>query len=898
MRYLFCFLLSFLNFGIVKAQLTEDSLLIPQFDVGYSQINIRNMAGAVDKVDAEQMKKGLVISPLDALSGQAAGVQVQSGANQEAMVSAVRVRGTTSLTGGNDPLVIIDGVASDLTTLSTIFPADIESFTILKDASETAQYGSRGAAGVIEVATKKGKEGKFHISYEGNVGVEKVYKKLNMLSADQFRMAAKQLNVDIYDGGASTNFQDALIRTGSVQNHHVAFGGGTESSNYRISVALTDHKTVIKPNSMRNYIAKLNITQKAFDNKVAFDLGMFGSIQKTNRNQDLWKLFYSAAAFNPTVAKEKNQQGAYETIPEAVWIANPSAMLEMKDDEDYGHFNMHLKMNADIGWGVLMTFFGSYSYNTDNIAHYYPTFVVGKGEAYRADTKNEEIITRLSFEKNFSFKNSDLKLMALAEGQENKNKGFHVTVTNFSSDNFGYHNIAAGTDRPWNGTGSFYQDDELRSFLFNGQYTLADRYTINANLRTDGSSKVGKNHKWGFFPSVSASWAIWDKTLSRKVMMGKGKAFVDYIKLRMGYGLSGNLGGIDAYNSLQLLKPNGIVPAQNNNSFITSLAFVRNANPDLKWEIKRSFNIGLNFAAWNRRFVLTLDFYLSKIKDMLYLYDVPVPPFTYDKMLANLGAMQNSGFEVGAGITPLRNKDMELNFGLNMSIERNKLLSLDGYYNGQLLTAPKSSGVAELHGAGFHGASGVVSQVVGQPLGVFILPHCTGLKIDDNGAKYYEITQESYNCGQAMPKLKISTNIAFRYKNWDIAAQINGAFGHKIFNGTALTYMNMQSLPNYNVMTHAPDMNIQDQTISDYWLENGDYVHVDYVTVGWNAPVKLKYVQRLRFSASVNNLFTITGYSGLTPLINSSVVNGTLGVDDKISFPLYRTFSLGMGVYF
>ena len=551
MRNLFCFLL-FLCFGIVKAQIREDSLDIPQFDIGYSQINIRNMAGAVDKVDAEQMKKGLVISPLDALSGQAAGVQVQSGANQEAMVSAVRVRGTTSLTGGNDPLVIIDGVASDLTTLSTIFPADIESFTILKDASETAQYGSRGAAGVIEVATKKGKEGKFHISYEGNVGFEKVYKKLNMLSADQFRRAAKQLNVDIYDGGASTNFQDAVIRTGSVQNHHVAFGGGTESSNYRISVALTDHKAVIKPNSMRNYIAKLNITQKAFDNKVTFDLGMFGSIQKTSRNQDLWKFF--------------------ESIPETVWIANPSALLEMKDDEDYGHFNMHLKMKADVGWGVLMTFFGSYSYNTDNVAHYYPTFVVGKGEAYRADTRNEEIITRLSFEKNFNFKNSDLKLMALAEGQANKNKGFHVTVTNFSSDNFGYHNISAGTDRPWNGTGSFYQDDELRSFLFNGQYTLADRYSINANLRTDGSSKVGKNHKWGFFPSVSASWAIWDKTLSREVMMGKENAFVDYIKLRMGYGLSGNLGGIDAYNSLQLLKPNGIVPAQNNNSFITKFS--------------------------------------------------------------------------------------------------------------------------------------------------------------------------------------------------------------------------------------------------------------------------------------------------------------------------------------
>ena len=203
-----------------------------------------------------------------------------------------------------------------------------------------------------------------------------------------------------------------------------------------------------------------------------------------------------------------------------------------------------------------------------------------------------------------------------------------------------------------------------------------------------------------------------------------------------------------------------------------------------------------------------------------------------------------------------------------------------------------------MHGAGFHGGSGVVSRVVGQPLGVFILPHCTGLTTDDKGAKHYELTEETFNCGQAMPKMRISANIAFRYKHWDIAAQINGAFGHKIYNGTALTYMNMLSLPNYNVMKNAPKMNIQDQVISDYWLESGDYVHLDYITVGWNVPTKMRYVQRLRLSASVNNLLTFTGYSGLTPLINSSVVNETLGVDDKNSFPVYRTFSFGLGIYF
>ena len=894
MKFYSLFALAFILELSAYSQSLEDT--IPQLQVGYSETSIRSMSGAVDKVDANQMKKGLVISPLDALSGQAAGVQVQSGSNQEAMVSAVRVRGTTSLTGGNDPLVIIDGVASDLATLSTIYPADIESFTILKDASETAQYGSRGAAGVIEVATKKGKEGKFHISYEGNVGFESVYKKLDMLSAEQFREAAKNLNADIYDGGYSSNFQDVIIRTGTVQNHHIAFGGGTESSNYRISFGVTDHKTVIKPNSMKNYIAKLNISQKAFDNKVTFDLGMFGSIQKSSRMQNLWKLFYSAAAFNPTLNKEKNSDGSYDNLPEALWIANPSALLKMNDDEDYGHFSVHLKTQADIGWGIMMTFFGSYSFNTDNNAHYYPTYVVGNGEAYRGDSRSEEIITRLSFEKLFNFKSSSLKLLAMSEGQSSKTKGFNVTVTNFSTDEFGYHNISAGSTRPWNGTGSFYQDDHLNSFLFTGQYTFLDRYSITANARTDGSSKVGKNNRWGFFPSVSGAWTIWDKTLMDASHSGKN-AIVDYLKLRIGYGLSGNLGGIDAYNSLQLIKPNGIVNVPGNEAS-TILASIRNANPDLKWETKRSFNVGLNFAMWDRRIVLTLDYYKSKVKNMLYLYSVPVPPFIFDKMLANLGSMKNSGFEAGFGITPLRNSDMELHIDMNMSMERNKLLSLDGYYKGELLTAPKYSGLADLHGAGFHGGSGVVSRVVGQPLGVFILPHCTGLTTDDKGAKHYELTEETFNCGQAMPKMRISANIAFRYKHWDIAAQINGAFGHKIYNGTALTYMNMLSLPNYNVMKNAPKMNIQDQVISDYWLESGDYVHLDYITVGWNVPTKMRYVQRLRLSASVNNLLTFTGYSGLTPLINSSVVNETLGVDDKNSFPVYRRFSFGLGIYF
>ncbi len=881
--------IAFFCSSMIWGQLPGDTLRNLQLQVGYSKVDARTMGSAVEKVVSEQLRKGLVTSSLDALSGQAAGVQVQSGINQEAMVSAVRVRGTTSLTGGNDPLIIIDGVACDLATLSTIYPADIESFTILKDASQTAQYGSRGAAGVIEVATKKGKSGNFHISYDGTMGFESVYKNYDMLSASQYRQAVTNMGKSFYDGHSATSYPDVITRTGIIQNHHIAFGGGTESSNYRASLGVMDHRTVVRQNRSRSYIAKLDISQQAFGDHVTFDLGVFGSIQRSDRIPFPWKLLYSAATFNPTIPDGRNPSGGFDQITEAVWINNPNSLLEMDDNNDNGHFNVHMRVTGEF-YGYRLTAFGSYSYKTDNNAHYYPTFVWSQGEAYRADTRDEDILGNISLEKSFKIDQHSLKLMTLFESKTTLSKGFNVTATGFTNDAFSYHNLSAGSTRPWEGTSSFYQDDHLESFLFMANYNFKERLTLTVNARADGSSKVGKNNRWGFFPSISGSWVIFDN------MAQSGTHTLDYLKLRAGYGLSGNLGGIDAYNSLQLLKPNGLVNV--NGGTITTLAVVRNANPDLKWEVKHTLNAGLNTAFFNRRIVLTLDYYYSKITDMLYMYDVPVPPFIYNKMLANLGKMENSGFEVGFGVTALRTKDIDLNIGLNMSFERNKLISLNGYYNGQYLTAPQSVGLAELSGAGFHGSSGVVNQIVGQPLGVFLLPHCTGLTTDENGAKHYEVTEDARICGQAMPKMRMSSNIAFRYRQWDVSMQLNGAFGHHIYNGTSLTYMNILSLPFYNVMKNAPKENIQDQTISDYWLERGDYVNVDYVTFGWNLPIKSKNIQRFRISASINNLLTITGYSGLTPMINSSVVNSTLGVDDKGSYPVYRSYALGLSIQF
>ena len=881
-------LISLMAIPAMKAQTSiNDSTTVR---IGYSKGSKNTVAGAIDQLTEKRMNKGLITSSLDYLSGQAAGVQVASSGNQEAMVSAVRVRGTTSLTGKNDPLVIIDGVTADLAILSTIYPADIESFTILKDASETAQYGSRGAAGVIEVATKRGKNQKFHIAYDGNIGFESVYKRMEMLDANEFRQTADRLGLSYIDMGYNTNFNKAIERTGFVQNHHIAFGGGTETANYRASVGMMEHNTVIKSKGNQNYIAKLDIMQLAFDNHLTVELGMVGSLQKFSYIPFQQKLLYSAATFNPTFPDTKNAEGKYDQVPEALWISNPLALLEMKQNEDNGHFNIHMKVKVTLSKDLTLRAFGSYSYNSVSDSHYYPTSVWNRGEAYRKHEKNEVIRGNVSLTYALKIKKSDLSLMALAEAEKQKSTGFFTTTTGFTVDDFGFDKLSAGANRPWDGTDSYYRDSHMESFLLRAQYTLFDRYTLTANARGDASSKFGKNHRWGFFPSLSGAWVI-----SKEPWMKSIKA-ISNAKLRIGYGLSGSQAGIDAYNSIQLVQPNGVTPY--NSSIATTLGVLRNANPDLKWEVKKTFNVGLDVTLWDNRIAMTIDFYKSKTTDMLYLYTVPVPPYPYDKLLANLGSMQNSGLEIGFGITPLRTKDMELTVNMNWTFERNKLLSLNGYYNGQYLTAPQSSTISSLWGAGFHGPNGIVKQIVGEQIGIFMLPHFKGFITLEDGTKYYDVTEESYNCGQAMPKAMMGSNVAFRYKHFDVTMQFNGAFGHKIYNGTALTYSNLLSMPNYNMMKGAPEKNLVSQIISDYYLENGDYVNIDYVTLGWNVPLRSKYVQGLRVSLSVNNLATITGYSGMTPMINSSLINGTLGIDDKNVLPVYRSYTMGISIKF
>ena len=695
--------------------------------VGYATGLRKNLSGLVERITENQMNKDQITNPLDAIRGRVPGLTILKGSNGPAALDAVRLRGTTSLTTGNDPLIIVDGVFGDLSMLMSIYPADIESFVILKDASETAQYGSRGASGVIEIATKKGVSGRTSVNYNGSFGIASSYKTVRMLNGDEFRAVAKERGVSILDLGNNTDFQKEIEQTGLQHNHHIAFSGGTNTSNYRVSLALMNREGVIVNEKLQNFTSNMNMTQYVFDNFLKCDLGMFGSIQKERNLVNLHKVFYSAAAFNPTFPNHKNPEtGSWDGSVLASQLSHPLAWMDVNDKDATSHISTHARLTFNLSEAWKLALFGSYTYNVIENSQYLPVAVWAQGQAYKGTKKMESLLGNLMLSYKKEWRKHFFDVLGLAEVQKDQYSGFYTTVTNFSSDGLGYNNLQGGALRPWEGTNSYYEDPRLASFMGRVNYTYDDRYILTVNARGDASSKFGSNHKWGFFPAVSVAWVVSKEKFMEKL------PFIDNLKVRAGYGLAGNQNGIDSYTSLNLIRPNGVAPV--GSSPVVTMDQLKNMNPDLKWEVKQTFNAGIEMALLGNRLLLTANYYNSKTKDMLYLYNVSVPPFTYNTLLANIGSMRNYGTELSIGVTPLKTKDMELNINANLTFQQNKLLSLDGNYQGEHISATEYKSLAGLDGAGFHGGyNHIVYQIVGQPLGVFYLPHCTGLVSDGNG---------------------------------------------------------------------------------------------------------------------------------------------------------------------
>ena len=824
---------------------------------------------------------------IDVIRGRVAGMTVdKSGENA---MSAVRLRGTVSLSGSNDPLIIVDGVIGDMSLLSTINPTDIESFRILKDASETAQFGSRGASGVIEVTTLKGSEGKLRIHYNCSFSAGAVYKTLPMLSAEAYRAFCQSQGLLYMDKGANTNWQNEISRTSFSHHHHLAFTGGTKQTTYRASVGYIDDQYVVKNTGSRSFIANVNLTQRMWGDILKIDIGMFGSLQQSKNLFNEQKMFYSAACFNPTYPAERNASGGWDGDPAASQIANPMAWLENSSQPSDAHLSTNLHLDFKLIEPLHLKLLAAYTYHRVDEALTAPT--EEGGLAYRSTGKTHDVLANLVLDYNQSWGAHALSVLALAEINSNMSDAFHVTTYQSGATFLGADRLSGGSIRPWNGTDSYRIQANMLSFMGRVSYTILDRYNLTASLRTDGSSKFGANNKWGLFPSVSASW-----TISNEPWMPQTDV-LDHLRLSGGYGLSGNQSAIDSYLTMLLYEPNGV--AEVGGKGVTTYAALRNANPDLKWEVSHTGNVGVDLSLFKGRLVANVSYYNTLVTDMLYPYRVSTPPYTYPTLVANLGSMRNEGVEVSIGGTIVKTKDWKFSINANVTWQRNKLLSLSGRHGNEWLYAADYQAIASVSGAGSHGGDNdVVWQIVGQPLGTFYLPHCTGL--EDNGKGGYTYGEgERYIAGQATPKVLLGSNISLKYKNFDLSIQINGAFGHKVFNGTYLAYMNLGSMPLYNVLAAAPAAKIYDQQVTDYWLERGDYINFDYITLGYQVPLPVnKVVETLRLVATMNNVGTISAYSGHTPIINSTNINSTIGVDDKRTYPLTHLFTFGLSIGF
>ncbi len=892
--------------SVINVVLEEEKTQLDEtLVIGYAVGNKRSVSGAVEKVTADKLNKGYVADAIEALSGNVPGLLITNNGGNINGEPTVRLRGTSSLSGGNDPLVIIDGVFSNLSQLQNLAVEDLADLTVLKDASETAQYGSRGAAGVIVATTKRGERGQFNVEYSGRLGVSTIAREILPLNADQWRKLVNDICPGSgYDMGYDTEWMKWVRNDHPFQNNHtISLTHGTDNYNMRASIGANLQNSLIKETTNNNYNINFAANQKALGGRLVFDLNLRAS-QRNQKNIG-GNVMSGALTYNPTFPGHRNPEtDKWDRDPNSMMAGHPGEAFESPTYITGNNITASGKITWNIIKGLQLSAFGSYGRMLSSNKNYSPTTIsTSVGTATIRNTERTDMMGNIQLSYIKTFGKHEINALGLVEAQKVETFTSSMSASNFDTNKFGFNRMDAGAVVKYGNVSSNATANQLLSYMARLNYMYDSRYVLTANLRADGSSKLGANNKWGFFPSASAAWILTNEQFM------KGLRYLNNLKIRVGYGLTGNQDAITAYNSLQVMNPTGIT---NYNGLPTvTYAIGSNANPDLKWETKATFDVGVDFAFFRSRLSGTIDYYRSRTKDMLYTYKVPVPPFVYTSLLANMGEMTNNGIEFAIRGDVIRSKDWTLNVSANAAYQVNKLISLHGTYNGEELTTPKYIVLASGTAGGLTSNTGVTYMTEGKPVGIFRLPVHDGFDEDVQGHLHYRVKDLDGNgvdlsdegdreeMGQAMPKVTANMTINLRWKNFDLATQLQGAFGHKIYNFTSMCLHDLSGFPMYNVLQEAIDDNIYGLSHTSYYLEKGDYVNIAYVTLGYNLPVSVtrnSLIKGMRVAFSCNNVATITGYSGLTPMINSASISG--GVDARNVFPIMRTFTLQFNVKF
>lgn len=884
------------------AKMLDETVVV---GVGYGTMRKSDLTGSIASVQAKDLKQGVITSTEQMLQGKVAGLSVVQSSGSPEAGSTLRLRGGTSLSASNGPLIVVDGIAG--VDFNSVQPSEIVSIDVLKDASAAAIYGSRGANGVVIVTTnRQGSDvEKRTMQYNGYVAFASVAKQLDMLSANQWRGYVRENNLGgALDYGADTNWQKELLRTAVTHSHNVNFSTTRKNNCFRASITYNSNEGVIKRNNMERLAGSFSGFQYGLNGHLRMEAGVNANFDKWNPIDS--RIFERELNLNPTFPV-RNSDGSFAQL-NGTNTENPVELNTNRTQDNKRHrFLGYGKVELEIISGLKATANGSYEFQHTTGGLFKPTYAQMEGQSEKgwaqrtyAEYTNRQIEAYLSYDKTFA-EEHHLNAMAGYSFLDNINEGFGATRSGFETNAFGYNNLAAGTDYRQTDVYSYKSKTKLISFFGRVNYNYAGRYMFTATVRRDGSSVFGANHKWGTFPSASLAWRISDEKF-----MESTRSWLDNLKLRVGYGVTGNQSGVSAYKSIAVLSASGASYYDSaSQTWKNSYVQAQNVNPDLKWESTAQWNVGLDFGFINRIHG-TLEWYHKKTSDLLWTYPVPQPPYIVGTMLANVGTMVNHGVELTLGANILRTKDFTLDANASLSYNHQEITKLsNSTYQAVGLQA------GSLHN--IRGLSNTYSQVIkeGYPAGTFWGPKCTG--IDDDGKYILDKGEDGngYYLGSAMPKWNLGLSLSATYKDFDLSVAGYGMFGHKILNATRMQLFDASRLPAQNTLDDFITSGVKDNpTFSDYFIENGNFFRLQSVTLGYTIPKTKRFgFERIRLYVTGENLFCITGYKGTDPevYVPDNVLNGP-GIDRLITdsqsgdgatySPRPRTFSIGLNLSF
>ena len=880
--------------------------------VGYGTMRRKDVTSSITTVKAEDLNQGVFTDPGQMLQGKVPGLVVSSTADPNGSPT-ITLRGASTLrTGAMSPYYVVDGIPG--VDISIVSPEDIESIDVLRDATATAIYGSKAANGVIIITTKKGAEEKTNVSYNGYVAFDNILKKYDVCTADDLRQYAKDNNITLKDGGANTDWQDEVLRTGISHNHNVNISGGNGSTNYMISADLRKREGVIKMTGFDRFNVRSLVSTKTLKDHLTVSIGanmMYGKHFGVPSGNEGASVLDAMNYYSPTNAI-KNADGTW-TVGSGSKNYNPLALMEENKSETVWKRNQFVGKTALELW---KGFVWSVNYSWSNYQSTYSAYntrnsqLEGIGNKNGQATRNTYFGREQTFETylNYDFKVGKSKwgLMGGYSWEEKKNNdGFGLSVEGYYNDDLGWYNMSYAQTilGVQNSVQSGYLE-KVRNISFYGRvnYSFDSRYMLQATIRRDGSSVFGKNNRWGTFPSVSAAWNITEEKFMQN------QHIFDNLKLRAGYGISGNAMGFDVYSSYNTYGASGTF-VYDGKTYRTYGA-TKNANPDLKWESTGMLNIGLDFAFLKGRLNGTVEVYHKKTKDLIWSYPVSTTQYIYGWIDANVGEMTNKGIEFTLNAVPVRTKNFMWSTTLNLSHNKN---TVDKMQNETFHTTNLTQGDPMVAGVSADGWTQRIME--GEPIGTFYTYQYAGIVngrseyyvLDENGNRTGETTnnpslKDRSITGCAQPKLNAGWNNTLTYKNWSLNAFITGVFGNDVYNSARAHYTSAQMFSDgKNVLKeflNNPASDASGSLPSDRFIEKGSYVRLQTLSLSYTFRNCFNdWIQDLTLYGTANNLFTITNYKGLDPEVNMGGIDP--GIDYRWSrYPHTRTFMVGVKINF